>query len=229
MGLFDAFSSKKGKQAAEAANAARTAGLNAGFEKASGFLDSGLSDASATYERAASPFADFINSGTAANTAYGDALGLNGEEGYGRALDTFRANPGYQFSVDEANQAVMRNAGATGMLGSGNTLAAVAQRTQGLADNQYQTYLDNLFRGSQSGQTAAAGQAGVLSNLAGAQLGTGQQKANYGWQQETGIGQSQAQLAQDRYAAEQAANANSWNAIFNVGKLAAGFMGGMPV
>lgn len=229
MSIFDAFSSKPGKQAAEAANTARVGGLNRGFEKATGFLDKGLGDATTTYERAASPFEGFINSGTAANTAYSDALGLNGDEGYARSLDTFRAQPGYQFQLDEANEAIKRNAAATGMLGSGNTLAAISERTRSLADGQFQTYLDNLFRGSQSGQTAAAGQAGVLSNLANAQLGTGQNKANYGWQQETGIGGSQAQMEADKFAAKQAADANAWSAIFNVGKLAAGFMGGVPV
>jgi len=224
--IFDVFSSSGGKKAAEAANTARVGGLNRGFDKAAGFLDQGLGDARTTYERAASPFAGFIESGNQANAAYGDAIGLNGPEGNDRAVEAFRAGPGYNFQVDQANEAIKRNAAATGMLGSGNTLIGISDRTRSMADTEYQGYLDNLFRGTGQGLQAASGQAGVLGQLAGAELGTGQNKANFGWQQETGIGQSQAQLAQDRHAAEQGASANIWNSVFNVGRLAAGFMGG---
>lgn len=223
--LLEPFTGSGGKRAAEEAAAARSSGIKSGYNKAIGFLDEGLGQARTTYERAASPFQQFIDMGVNANNAYGDALGLNGQEGYTRAVDTFHANPGYQFQVDQANEAVKRNASATGMLGSGNTLAGIADRTRSLADTEYQQYLDNLFRGTGSGQTAAQGQASVLSNLASAELGTGDKKADLGWTSETGIGNSNAQLAQDKYAADSAAASNLWSAVFGIAGIASRFGG----
>lgn len=189
------------------------------------FYDEGLQGATTQYERAAEPFGQFIESGVAGNQAYGDAIGLSGQEGYDRATEAFRAQPGYEFALESGLDAVDRRAASRGMLGSGNTNLDTIRFSRGLADQEYQKYLDNLHRSAQGGQTAAAGQAGVLTNLAGTISQTGQNKGNLAYSTETGVGNSQAQLEADKYAAQQAASKNIWDAVFNVAKLATGVAG----
>lgn len=59
---------------------------------------------------------------------------------------------GYQFAVDQGNQAINRSAAAKGMSNSGNVLAELAKYGQGMASQQYDTQtnrLADLMRGSQ--------------------------------------------------------------------------------
>ena len=56
------------------------------------------------------------------------------------------ATPGYQFQMGQGTQAIERQGAAKGMLGSGNTLTALTDYGQGLAQNFYGMYMDNLSR-----------------------------------------------------------------------------------
>lgn len=226
MGVFDIFKSDKGEVAATRANDARVSGLRTGFDKALGYYDEGLAGATTQYERAAEPFGQFIESGVAGNQAYGDAIGLSGQEGYDRATEAFRAQPGYEFALESGLDAVDRRAASRGMLGSGNTNLDTIRFSQGLADQEYQKHLDNLYRSAQGGQTAAQGQASVLTNLASTINETGVRKGGLAYDTETGVGKSQAQLEADKYAAQQSASKNIWDAVFNVAKLGASIVGG---
>lgn len=60
---------------------------------------------------------------------------------------------GYQFALDQGNQAINRSAAAKGMLNSGNVLAELAKFGQGMASQQYDTEVNrlaNLMRGAQN-------------------------------------------------------------------------------
>ncbi len=226
MGLFDAFSSGSAKRAAASANKARISGLRTGEDRAMGYMDQGLNAARPQYDKAISLYDDYVNQGGAANKAYGDAIGLGGQDGYDRTVDSFRTGPGYQFAVDQATEAAKRNASSLGMLGSGNTMMAIADRSQGLADQQWRSYLDDLFRASGQGLQATSQQAGLVTGLGDLEYGHGAAKAGLAHGTETAVGQSNAQHYADRAAANQAASANLWNAVMGVGNLAAKFMGG---
>lgn len=226
MGLFDIFSSSDGKEAAANANKARTTGLQQGFDQASGYLNKGLTGATEQYDKAGALFDTWYKSGSDAETARANALGLNGAEGNAAAVDAFQAGPGYEFAVNSGLDAIDRRAASRGMLGSGNTNADSITFSQGLANQEWQQYLTNLGAVSGSGQTAASNQASQLDQLASTINNTNSNIGNLAWQKETGVGNSQAQMYQDQYAAEQAASANMWSAIFGVGDLAAKFMGG---
>lgn len=225
MSLLSVFSSSDGKKAARRANDARITGLRTGEDRAFGYMDQGAAAARPQYEKAIGLFDQYTQQGGAANQAYGDAIGLGGQEGYDRTLESFRTGPGYQFSVDQATEAAKRNASSLGMLGSGNTMMAIADRSQGLADQQWNTYLDNLFRASGQGQQAATTQAGLIAGLGDFEYGDAASRAALAHGTETSVGQSNAQRHADEYAAKQAAGANIWNSILGVGNLAAKFMG----
>jgi hypothetical protein len=69
----------------------------------------------------------------------------------------FRESPGYQFRVNQALDQVARQGSVGGGLG-GNTLAALSDRAGGLADQDFQQYLDNLSGVSREGQQALGSQ-----------------------------------------------------------------------
>ena len=68
---------------------------------------------------------------------------------------------GYQFALDQGNQAINRSAAAKGMLNSGNVLAELAKYGQGMASQNYQQQLGNI----QQGAGLAGTQVNTLGNL----------------------------------------------------------------
>lgn len=137
--------------------------INTGETKSEGALNSAIG-----------AYQPWVDAGTSAVGTYQDALGLNGAEGNARATGAFQTGPGYEFARGEAERAGLRAASAGGMLASGNTLAALSDRTQGLADQEYGSWLDRLNGLSGQGMQGASGQAagyGAQSDLY--QVGTG--------------------------------------------------------
>lgn len=189
-------------------------------------MDQGLSSATDNYTTAKNLFDQWYNTGSSANQMYGNALGLNGADGSAAAVSAFQTSPGYQFQVDQATEAAKRNASSLGMLGSGNTLTAVADRTQNIANQEYNNWLSNLNTASASGQSAAGSQAGIETALGDLNYGDAAARASLAHGTETAVGAANAQKYADINAAKQAASGNIWNAILGVGNLAAKFYGG---
>lgn len=69
-------------------------------------------------------------------------LGLTDE---GFDFEGFRSTPGYEFQQDEARRAIERSAAARGGLASGNTLAALLDRSQSIADTTFNNYLAQVM------------------------------------------------------------------------------------
>lgn len=119
------------------------------------------------YTSAIGSFDPYVAAGKDATGLYSDALGLNGSEGNARATGAFQTGPGYRFALDQGTQAALRGASAAGMLNSGNTLTELTKFGQGLADQEYGSWLDRLNGLGAQGLQAASGQAGAYSNRAG--------------------------------------------------------------
>jgi len=96
-----------------------------------------------------------------------------------------QATPGYQFTLDQGSQAIMRNAAANGL--SGGSLKALDQYGQGLASTYYQQAYNNALTGFNTNRNAA------LQNIQ-TQLGLGQ------------YGTSQFQSAAQNYGNQAGAN-----------------------
>lgn len=91
-------------------------------------------------------------------------LGLAGDrEG---ALERFRTSPGIRFQQEEGQRSVLRGKSAMGGLVSGGTLAALQERSQGLASTQYQTYLSQLGQFSSPGLQARSQLANIETSTA---------------------------------------------------------------
>jgi hypothetical protein len=106
--------------------------------------------------------ADGTYSSTAANPNAGAA-----------DMKTLQSLPGYQFNLQQGNQAVQRNLSAQGLLQSGAAGKALTQYGQGYAQNSANSYLNGLQSLSGLGQTSAA-QTGMIGANAANQIGSNQ-------------------------------------------------------
>ena len=135
--------------------------IDAGEPKALDELSTGYGKARDAYGSAAALFAPYAETGTKAFNAAADAAGANGQEGNDSATAAFRASPGYEYRVNQATDAVARKASAMGMLGSGNTAAAIATRAGNEADQEFSSYYDRLNGLGQMGYAATGQQAAL--------------------------------------------------------------------
>lgn len=107
---------------------------------------------------------------------YGNNMDVRGPDNFGpggpgqgqnNAVNRFRATPGYRYALDQGNENVLRNAAAQGTLAGGGTSADLLRLGQGMADQEYNTYLDRLKGLSGQGFQAGQAQTGRQGTLAG--------------------------------------------------------------
>lgn len=168
---------KTGRSDVTGAIPQQTGALNTGYETATGAIQGGLNNSLSAlgqgatgatgaintgYDAARSDIAGgvaaydpYYNSGVNANTAYNNALGLNGAAGNDAARANFTASPGYQWAVDQASNNALRRASAMGMLASGNTADSLTRLGSNLANQEWDNYLNRIKGISDQGLTAA--------------------------------------------------------------------------
>lgn len=217
MGLFDIFSGQDAQNAAQA----QIAGLNAGYNAATGAVNTGLANATGYYNQALAPFSSLAGTANNAYAAYADALGLNGPTGNANALARFQSAPGYQYQVDQAIANSDRGAAARGTLNSGGQQYNELNIASNLANQNWSNYLSSFAPYLNQAPTLAQGQSSIYGTLGGLNYDAGKTDANYGWQQQTGIGNANAAADMANYNA----SGNIWNALFNGAKLLAGAAG----
>ena len=69
----------------------------------------------------------------------------------------------YKFRLSQGQQALQRSAAAKGMLGSGNTLAALMEYGQGMASTEYGNEFDRLTKASQGEDQFNLGKANIAN------------------------------------------------------------------
>jgi hypothetical protein len=148
-------------------------GLITGFQTTgNNIINTGETKSAGALNSAIDAYQPWVDSGTNANTMYSNALGLNGTEGNAAATGAYQTSPGYDFQLQQGEQAGQRAASAAGMLNSGNTLTALTEYGQGLANKDYGSWLDRLNGVSSTGLQAAGGQAAGYGGLADLYQGT---------------------------------------------------------
>lgn len=127
---------------------------------------------------------------------------LMGGEGAADAFSTFREGTGYNFLQDEMARATQRQFAGQGKAGSGNVLAALQERSAGLASQSFNDYMSQLMGSAQMGQQAATTQAGMQQGLtqylAGLETAGGENVANL----QRGLGAELADLGVSQAALE---------------------------
>lgn len=141
-------------------------------------LGQGLTSATGTINSAVDRYNPWVDAGKSALGTYQNSLGLNGATGNAAAVSQFQESPGYAFQRDQAVDAVARKQSALGALGSGNTMAAITDRSSQLANQEYGGWQDRLNNLSNTGLQATGQQTALLGNLAGMQQQTGRDQAN---------------------------------------------------
>jgi endosialidase-like protein len=215
MGIFDIFGT--GDQ--QAAAAAQTAGLNAGYNQASGSINQGIGAINSGYTAALQPFTQNYNQAQGGVTALQNVLGLNGPQGNASATQALQATPGYGFQANAGNAAINAQAAATGQNASGNQALALQKQGQGLADTTYNQYVSQLEPFLGASATAASGIGGVNTGQANALAGQYGSLANLGYQTQTGIGNANAN-------ADLAGLSASGNILGAIGGIGGALLGG---
>ena len=160
-GLFDIFGTGDQQAAAQA----QQQGYQQGYGQLSQLLGMGNQTLAQNYGQAIQPFQQLLGQVQPGVSQLGNALGLGGAAGNAQALQGFQNNPGYQFQLQQGTQNVDRNQAAAGMLGSGNTDAAISNYTTGLANQSWQQYLQNLQPYLGAAQNAATGAGNLFAGL----------------------------------------------------------------
>lgn len=153
-----------GKTASDAA-AQNAALIKQNQQQSLGYLNSALTNSSGALSKIGDLYGGLQSKYGAGTNLYLNALGVNGQPGTQEAQSAFTTTPGYQFQVDQATEAAKRSAASLGLLGSGNTLAAISDRAGNIANTEYSGWLDRLAGLINPEMTAAGGQASGLGSL----------------------------------------------------------------
>lgn len=163
-----------GKNAANTGTVYATVGANNAY----GFLDEGQKNLESQYNKAQDYYQPYANTFGNASSMWGNALGLNGQQGTQAAQSAYSTSPGYQFQLDQGLQALERRAAAQGQLGSGNTTTDTLNYAQGLANQDYNNWVDRLQSANNLGVVTAGQQAGLTTGIGDAAYSTGVSKAD---------------------------------------------------
>lgn len=221
MGLFDIFTGDPAKDAA----AKNTALLQANQAAGTNTLTQGQNSATGALDQAAGYYAPLAQKYGGATSLALDALGVNGATGNQRATSAFQASPGYQYSVDQALQNTLRTANAAGggsAANSGNTLAALSDRAGNMANQEYQTWVNNLNGYVSPELQATGGEASATAAKAPVYTNTASNIANLGTNTTNAIANQNTQAAN----AQMAGSGNLWGLGLNLAKLGAGVASG---
>ena len=153
----------EGNQAASAqrhaANSA-TDQLNAGKQQALGYLN--------PYQQAGQSALNPL-SGLLTGQQFDPATGQTSTLSADARQNLFQQSPGYKFNLDQMMKATQASQAAKGNLLSGGAQKEIAQYSGGLASNEYNNYLNQLFQLSGMGQNAAGSEANIATGV-GSQL-----------------------------------------------------------
>jgi endosialidase-like protein len=218
MGIFDIFGT--GDQTA-AANA-QIAGINAGTGLATGNINTAINGNNSSYAAALQPYLQNYSQAQAGVTQLGNVLGLNGASGNASAMAALQNTPGYQFQLQQGDNAVNAAAAANGTLNSGNQNIALSNYNQGLASTTYNNYVSQLQPYLNASNSAAGGIAGVNTGQAAANASQYDSLAGLNYGSQTGIGNANANAD----LAGLTASGNIMNLIGSLGGAALGGIGG---
>ena len=179
-GIAQDYFTRKGVSKAKAGYGQAIGTLGAGKQEALGFLQPYID----VGREALSPLSGLV-AGRSFDAQTGEFDTLTPEE----RLALFEESPGYQFRLQEGQRALEASQAARGGLLSGRAALESLRYGQGLASNEYDSYINRLASLAGIGQASAGQAANIAGNVAGqigqAQIGIG----SLGLQRELARGQ----------------------------------------
>lgn len=125
----------------------------------------------------------YVQSGTGALQGQNDLLGLNGFDKQQGAIGNIENSPFFKSQYQQAENALLQNASATGGLRGGNMQEALADNRSNMLFGSVQQQLQNLSGVASNGQNAAAGLGGqglqFGNNMAQGYADIGQAQGGY--------------------------------------------------
>lgn len=117
--------------------------LQSGQEGGLAELRSGVDNAANSWNSVEAGADKYGGRATRASDLYESALGITDPT---LAQNSFTTGPGYKFATEQGLEGVARNAAAGGMVAGGNQLRAAAEYSTNAANQEYQKYLDNVYK-----------------------------------------------------------------------------------
>jgi hypothetical protein len=134
----------------------------------------------------------YMQSGEKANTAVENIYGLNGAEAQNQSAGLYQTSPGYEWQMKQGIGAIDNSAAAKGLRKSGATLKSLQTYGQGMADQDYQRWLEGITGLGKQGAASAFGagniQIGSNKSIGEIYSGIGTAQANQGIMQGNMIG-----------------------------------------
>ena len=168
----DAFDSITGKSAAKDASKAQQQAT-----------EKGMAEQRRQFDIMQQLMQPYVDQGKGALQGQNDLLGLNGFGSQQSAIGNIENSPFFKSQYQQAENALLQNAAATGGLRGGNTQEALADNRSNMLYNNVQQQLQNLSGVAANGQSAAAGLGGqgltFGNNMAQGYSDIGQAQAGY--------------------------------------------------
>lgn len=190
MGFFGDLMGKTSANEARRLGQRNEGQINSGYDRADGYATEG-------YGAAQDRLAPFAGAGQRGFQAYGDAIGINGDDARRQAFGNFQSDPFTQYarqnSGNEVN-ALFKRYGAQGMANSGASGLAVSRAAGERATGDVNNWLNRLQGVGQQGLQIAGTQAGLDTS-------------HFGGMADRAVGRSQALVSNDTQATQAANNA----------------------
>lgn len=143
----------------------------------------GMEEQRRQFEASQALMKPYVESGTGALSGQNDLLGLNGFDKQQSAIGSIENSPFFKSQYQQAENALLQNASATGGLRGGNFQEALADNRSNMLFQNVQGQLQNLSGVAANGQSAAAGLGGnglqFGQNIAQGYQDIGQAQAGY--------------------------------------------------
>ena len=190
--------------------------------QATGTMDTAYTEGRRDFATAQEYYDQFANSGNRAFQQMADYTGASGVDAQQAAYDAYRASPGQNYLVQQAEQASLRNAAATGGLGGGRVQQELQTQAMGLAQQDFANSFDRLGRIADTGQQATAAQSNLQQQMGANRMNQGINLSNL--QTQAGAAVAGNQYGTGANMANIASNAgtNASNNVMNTGQLLSG-------
>lgn len=137
----------------QAKAAEQAAGVQAGMAQ------EGMSEQRRQFDKLVELMAPYVTAGKGAIEQQQALLGMGGEQAQQQAIGAIERSPFFSSMAQQAENAILQQASATGGLRGGNVQAALGQFRPQLLNQLVQAQMANLGGLTQLGQAAASGQA----------------------------------------------------------------------
>ena len=190
--------------------------------QATGTMDTANTEGRRDFATAQEYYDQFANSGNRAFQQMADYTGASGVDAQQAAYDAYRASPGQNYLVQQAEQASLRNAAATGGLGGGRVQQELQTQAMGLAQQDFANSFDRLGRIADVGQQATSAQSGIQQQMGANTINQGNNLANLQTQSGAAIAGNQFGSGINMANVASTAGNNAANSIMNTGQLLSG-------